>query len=171
MFHNPLPSPNFSTPPMPTCLPMYSPPVQQITNPTNFSIPSTSTCLPSPPVQSDQLSLPQLEIPLLTPSQVSQYSSPSTHVDEDILGTTFREVFESVEPISLEEIDVPEAIVNELMEDEFLRELLSSGEAELPELRGLIDEELNVDEGIELNHLDEVVGDIEPFDFEECELF
>ena len=174
MFHNPLPSPNFSTPPTPTRLPMCSPPVQQIDNPlssTNFSIPPMPTCLPSPPVKPKQFSLPHLEIPLLSASQLSQYSSPSAHTDEDILGTTFRKVFGSVEPISLKEVDVPEAIVNELMENEFLRELLSSEEAELPELRGLLEEELNVDEGIELNHLDEIAEDIEPFDFEECELF
>ena len=38
---------------------------------------------------------------------------------------------------------------------------------ELPELRGLLYE----DEGIELNPIDEISEDLEPFDFAECELF
>ena len=147
MFDNPLPSTNFSIPPLPTRLPMCSPPVQPM-----------------------QFSLPQLEIPLLSSSQISQFSSPSVQAGEDILGTAFREVFGSVEPMHtpLEEAEIPEeAIINELLENEFLQELLSE-ESELPELRGLLDEDLS-DEGIELNHIDEISEDIEPFDF--CELF
>ena len=192
MLCNPLPSPDFPTPPVPTRL--SSPPVQseQISMP-RLEIPLLSTSQISqysPLVQPEQISLPCLEIPLLSTLQISQYSPPvqpeqprleisasevsppstqiSEQIGEDILGLAFREVFESVEPVSLEEVDVPEAILNELMENDFLRELLNS-EEELPELRGLLDEEL--DEGIELSHVDEIVEDIEPFDFGECELF
>ena len=120
----------------------------------------------SPPVQPMQFSLPQQEIPLLSSSQISQFSSPSVQAREDILGTAFREVFGSVEPMHtpLEEAEIPEeAIINELLENEFLQELLSE-ESELPELRGLLNEDLS-DEGIELNHIDEISEDIEPFDF------
>ena len=96
---------------------------------------------------------PLLEIPLLPSPQVQ---------NENILELACREI---EEPVSLE--DIPEAIVNELMEDNFLRELLNSIPEELPELRGLLYE----DEGIELNPFDEIVEELEPFDFAECELF
>ena len=86
--------------------------------------------------------------------------------NQDILDLTCREIFDPIEePVSLE--DIPEAIINELMEDNFLSELLNSIPEELAELRGLLYE----DEGIELNPIDEISEDIEPFDFAECELF
>ena len=163
--NNPLPSQDFTTPPVPIRLSLPVP-IQ-----------------PSPPVQSEQFLVPHLEIPLLS-TQISQRSplvQPQLEItpsqNEDILGLAYREVFEpvsleqpsrvSVEP-SLEEVNIPQAILNEIMEDDFLRELLNSVPEELPELRDLMDE---VDEGIELNHMEEVIEDIEPFDFAECELF
>ena len=158
--NNPLPSQDFTAPPVPIRLSLPAP-------------------IQPSPVQSEQILVPHLEIPLLS-TQISQRSplvqpqleiSPSQN-DEDILGLAYREVFEpvsrvSVEP-SLEEVDIPQAILNEIMEDDFLRDLLNSVPEELPELRDLMDE---VDEGIELNHMEEVIEDIEPFDFAECELF
>lgn len=54
-----------------------------------------------------------------------------------------------------EDNDGIENILNELMENPFLRDFLERA-----------DVNLNEDEGIELNHYDEIAMDIEPFDFE-----
>ena len=142
----------------------------------NFSGPPTLTRL-SPP-----LMIPNLEIPLLNPQVeisppliIPNLEIPQVEISplpsEDILSKAWNDVFGPVgepieEPIQVE--DLPAAIINELMEDNYLRELLNTIPEELPELRDLLNEP---DEGIELNHVDEILEDIVPFDFAECELF
>ena len=63
---------------------------------------------------------PLLEIPLLpSPQDCCVNGQP-----QDILDLTCREIFDPIEePLSIE--DIPEAIINELMEDQFLSELLN----------------------------------------------
>ena len=124
--------------------------------------------LPSPQLETPQdivqdcTLIPQLEIPLLPTPQVCTLP---TEVPQDILDLACQEIMPIEEPLSME--DIPEAILNDFMNDEFLSELLNSIPEELPELRELLYD----DEGIELNPNDEVFEDLQPFDFAECELF
>ena len=108
---------------------------------------------PLPQLLPVHFSAPQLSIPLLSASQLSQLSTPQSSTPQlptpqlssgsiqagaDIMGTALSEVFvdaESLntcedEPLNPEPEDVGESIVNELLENEVLRELLNE---ELPE--------------------------------------
>mgnify|MGYP002804264099 CR=1 FL=1 len=107
-------------------------------------------------------------LPLHSSVDVSSSTPPQPPTRQiNITETTLPEVFEPLPqidegPVEQEQPnvsglhnsnDVAEAIINEVVENYFLRELLEGN---------AFDE----DEGIELNHIDEILNDIEPFDFD-----
>ena len=124
------------------------------------STPSESTPPESTPPESTP---PESAPPESTPPE----STPSESTGGDII----RMAFESVEQIQTntfvsesEPSNIPpgESIMNELMENEYLRELLNR-DVDYGDFVGIDAVE---DEGIELNHFDEIMDDIEPFDFD-----
>lgn len=132
---------------MPTAATTCIPTTTTMDMPTAKGMPATAT--------KGQIYVPQV---MLEPISIPPVQEDEVHTD--IVSQALQEAFG--EPM-LAEVELPdheiindgENIINELLEDPFLRDFLDRDEGGL-----------NIDEGIELNHFDEIALDIEPFDFE-----
>ena len=148
---------------------------------TTQTIPSTEQSSSTSPLLIPQLLLEPLHLPSKVQEDepctdiitlaFQESLAPLPHTAESIqpepkadyiAGLPLQETFEHLPPSPEVEVPLPEsndinrvdAILNEIMENRFLRNLLERADVDVTE-----------DEGIVLNRFDEIAMDIEPFDF------